>query len=285
MKIKVIIHTKLRGNKKAISPAVSTVILTSAIVVLLLVTVVFANNFLNARMAENEFSAMEQFMQSVGLQLDDVAWTAGRVQTFRYASRFGQMAFENKSLTYNVYINGALWQNFTTGIIMFKMPVEWYSLGNNHYKSIYPQDGRFIHWSASAPVGYVYAVERLPMADGGFIRVVLVPTIRVLNSTMTIGSNTYTYLRFYLPQLFSNGTHNYLSQSITFTGERVLVKTATNVNTVRITVSFPNSTRQGEPYLNGGFFNFAKEEETFSVQGSIIEFYTGEVKVSLGLHA
>ena len=53
---------RLRRDEKAASPAISTVILTSAVVVLLLVTVTFGNSFLNARMAENEFSAMKQFM-------------------------------------------------------------------------------------------------------------------------------------------------------------------------------------------------------------------------------
>ena len=86
---------RLRRDEKAVSPAISSVLLTSAVVVLLLVTIAFGNNFLNARMAENEFSAMKQSMQTVGLQIDDVAWIVGRTQTIRYASRFGHVDFES----------------------------------------------------------------------------------------------------------------------------------------------------------------------------------------------
>jgi polysaccharide deacetylase 2 family uncharacterized protein YibQ len=71
--------------------------MTSSVVVLLLVSIVFANNFLGARMAENEYSAIKQFMQTIGLQVDDVAWTIGRTQTMRYASKYGAVNFETVS--------------------------------------------------------------------------------------------------------------------------------------------------------------------------------------------
>jgi len=119
VKFKIPLWVGLKRSRKAVSPAISTVILTSAIVVLLLVTIVFANNFLTSRMTENEFSTMKQFMQTVGLQVDDVAWIPGRTQTIRYASRFGHVTFVEGVLVYSVYINtGAgyvLLGNYTTG--------------------------------------------------------------------------------------------------------------------------------------------------------------------------
>ncbi|MCJ7430969.1 hypothetical protein MUO83_07145, partial [Candidatus Bathyarchaeota archaeon] len=119
-------EARLRGfrrDRKALSPAISSVILTSAVVVLLLVTIVFANNFLSSRMAENEFSAMKQFMQTVGLQMDDVAWTIGRTQTIRYASRFGVVNFESLALNYAVYVNDTFFLgNYSTGVLLFNMP-------------------------------------------------------------------------------------------------------------------------------------------------------------------
>jgi hypothetical protein len=245
-----------------------------------LVTIVFANNFLNARIAENEFGAMKQFMQTVGLQLDDVAWTIGRAQTVRYASKFGQVNYVDEALTYTVYLNDETdcWANFTTGILLFNMPIAMYSLGNDYYESVFPSNRSFIHMGASAPVSYVYVVEKLPMVDGSFIRVVVVPTIRVLNSKIT----TDNYFKFYLP-ILSAGTHPRRSQSVTLTGKNVSVKTASNVNTVKINVSFPESARMRG--FDADFFNFEKTEVVVDVpDGSIIEFYTGEVTVSLGLH-
>jgi hypothetical protein len=266
----------LRRDKKAVSPAISTVILTSATVVLLLVAITFANNFLNARMAESEFSAMKQFMQNVGLQIDDVAWIPESARTIRYVSRFGQVTFEQAALNYSVYLNGTSWANFTTGIIMFNMPIDKYSLGKDYYECLFPSNRSFLKKDASAPVSYVYVIEHLPMYDGSFIRVVVVPTIRMLNATVTVAGSTTNYFKFHLP-ILTNGTISYISQSVTLTGKNVSVKSAEKVATVNITVTFLKESLG----FNKDFFNFERTTEIVNVQGSIVEFYTGEVRVSL----
>ena len=276
-------RSSFRRNGRGVSPAISTVILTSAIIVLLLVTIVFANNFLNARLAENEFSAMEQFMQTVGLQIDDVAWIIGRTQTIRYASKFGQVSFESVALNYTVYVDkgaGYVYSiSYLAGVLLFNMPISEYSLGNNYYESIFPSDRSFLQKGTSAPVSYVYAIEKLPMRDGSFIRIVVAPIIRMLNSTISMGESENNYFKFYLPVL-SNGTSPYKSQSVTLTGRNVLVKTESSVTAVNITVSFP---RTGEGF-GSYFFNFDPEEKVISFsKPSIVEFYTSEVSVSLGL--
>jgi hypothetical protein len=245
---------------------------------------VFANNFLNARLAENEFSAMEQFMQTVGLQIDDVAWIIGRTQTIRYASKFGQVAFESVALNYTVYVDkpgqaDIYLANYSVGILLFNMPISKYSLGNNYYKSIFPSDRSFLQKGTSAPVSHVYATEKLPMCDGSFIRVVVAPIIRMLNSTISMSGATTNYFKFYLP-ILRNGISPYHSQSVTLTGKSVLVKTEGSVNAVKIRVSFP---RIGEGF-GSDFFNFDSQEKVVYVpEDSIIEFYTSEVSVSLGL--
>lgn len=273
---------ELRKDERGVSPAISTVILTSAVVVLLLVAVVFANNFLTARMAENEFSAVKQFMQTVGLQIDDVAWIIGRTQTIRYASKYGQVNFESAALNYTVYVNGTVYfVNYTTGILLFNMPIDKYSVGNNYYESIFPSNKSFLQVGSSAPVSYVYVIEKLPMNDGDYVRVVVVPIIRVLNSTISAGGTVKNYFKFYLP-ILSAGANPRLSQSVTLTGRNVSVKTMEGVNLVNVSVSFPKSSLG----FGQGFFNFDKTVEILSVpSGSVVEFYTGEVVVSLGMHS
>ena len=280
MKFKIPLCVGLKRSRKAVSPAISTVILTSAIVVLLLVTIVFANNFLTSRMTENEFSAMKQFMQTVGLQVDDVAWIPGRTQTIRYASRFGQVNFVEKTLVYSVYVNTGtgyvLLGNYTTGVLLFNMPISSYSVGNNYHERIFPASGSFLSNGTSAPTSYVFVVEKLPMYDGDYIRVVVVPCIRVLNAT--IGGTRY--YKFYLPILESSGKHPRHSQSVTLAGKSVSVNTKSG-SAVKISVSFPNAT-QG---FNADFFNFEGTEEVVNLSpGSVVEFYSGEVSVSLGVH-
>ena len=149
----------LRKDRKGISPAISSVILTSAVVVMLLVTVAFSNNFLNARMAENEFGAVKQFMQTVGLQIDDVGWTIGRTQTVRYASKFGVVNFESMALNYTVYVNNNPVANFTTGVLLFSMPTDKYNVGNGYHERIIPSSDRaFLQEGTSAPVCHVFVI-------------------------------------------------------------------------------------------------------------------------------
>jgi hypothetical protein len=251
---------------------------------MLLVTIVFANNFLNSRMAENEFSAIKQFMQTVGLQIDDVSWTVGRTQTMRYASKFGVMNFESLALNYTIYVHNGITYvylaNYTVGILLFNMPINKYSLGNNYYERIFPStNSSFLQKGASAPVSYVYVIEKLPMNDGNYIRVVVAPSIRMLNSTISAGGETKNYFKFYLPVL-QPGLNPRHSQSVTLSGSSVSVKTG-SCNAVKITVTFSKASLG----FGADFFKFANTEEIVDVpDGSVIEFYTGEVTVSLGLH-
>jgi len=271
-------RSSFRRNGKGVSPAISTVMLTSAIVVLLLVTIVFANNFLNARLAENEFSAMEQFMQTIGLQLDDVAWTIGRTQTIRYASKFGQASFQTAALSYSVYIGTSKVPVLTntTGIILFNMPINKYSISNNYFRRIYPSsDGSFLQQGTSAPIAQVFTVEKVPMFDGNYIRVVLAPTIRMLNST--IGSQKY--YKFYLPCLVQGSNPRY-SQSITIATQNVARISAVNSIMINVTVTFPNAVLG----FTSSFFNFKSTTVTVKIPSGIVEFYLGEVIVSLGLY-
>jgi len=284
MTIKNIHLCRLGKDKRAVSPAISTVIITSAVVILVLVAVVFANNYLNGRIAENEFAAMKQFMQTVGLDIDDVAWMPGRTQTVRYASKYGQVSFESLTLNYTVYINkGAGYvylANYSTGIILFKMPISKYSVGDNYHERIFPLDNSFLQKGTSAPVNHIFVVEKLAMNDGSFIRIVVAPTIRMLNSTIFTGVETINYVKFYLP-ILNSGNHSYLSQSVTLMGKNVAVKTEGSVNAVKIEVSFLKQSLG----FDENFFDFRSEVEEIDVaDGSVVEFYTGEVTTSLGLY-
>jgi hypothetical protein len=250
------------------------------------VTIVFANNFLDARIAENEYSSNKQFMLTTGLQVDDVAWTIGRTQTVRYSSRYGNVRFEPSVLSYSFevsYDNGLTWDLVLinmTGIILYNMPTSMITYGNNYFERIFPSSDSFLQNGTAASVTHVFAVEKLPMADGSYTRVVVAPSIRNLTSTV---SET-TYAKFYLPSL-SNGTNLYRSQSLTLTGSDVSKLTKRDVDKVRINVTFPYAS-QG---YDSTFFNFGSTSKVVNItnspaDSSVVEFYIGKVIVSLGLH-
>jgi hypothetical protein len=121
-------------------------------------------------------------------------------------------------------------------------------------------------------------IERVPMNDGNYIRVVVAPSIRMLNSTI---ANT-GYYNCFLPILQPSGKDLHLSQSVTLMATAFNVITKQNVSKIRITVDFPQSALG----FDSTFFNFNSSLADMNVTaGSSLEFYTGNVTVSLGVYA
>jgi len=273
----------MQRDNRAVSPAISSVIMTAALVVLVLVAASYANSSLTSQIAGDEFSANKQFMQSTGLQIDNVAWTIGRTETIDYTAKYGQVTFVPNVIDYTFEIyNGVSWQTLyssTTGMVLFKMPVRDYNLGNNYSSRIMPSNsGSFLQSNASSPVSQVFAVQKTPMQDGSYARIVAVPTVRVLNSALVTGVSYYV---FYLPCLVS-GSSPYLSQSVTLTGSNLNNFRPSGTTTqVRINATAVNPTPMG---FNNAFFNFDNTSKTTIIPpGASVAFYIGTVEVSIGM--
>ena len=118
------------------------------------------------------------------------------------------------------------------------------------------------------------------MIEGNYTRIVVVPSIRMLNSTIEGPSSptSTNYFKFYLPTL-EPGTHLYRSQSITMTGNDITKIIRNGVNKVRITITFPNEGIGFDP----DFFKFDHVSETVNLPANaVVEFYIGKVIVTLG---
>ncbi len=253
-----------------------------------MVAMTYAQNILTLKVAENEFTSNKQFLQTTGDQIDDVAWSIGRTQTISYSSRYGNVQFKDVALNYTFSISsndGNDWEDLsfdgTTGIIMFNMPVRSYSIGNGYFERIpSTANSSFLLSDSSSPISQVICEEKLPMNDGSFSRIVLVPTMRMLTSSIVNSqSQTTNYFKFYLPSL-DNGTNRYLSQSITLTGDGISKITRSGVDQIRINVTFPQSDSLG---LDSSFFQFQSDSVSLTLpQDSVVEFYTGKVVVAIG---
>jgi len=275
----------LKRSVKAISPVISSVVLTGTIVALLFVTLAFANDFLTARLVENEFAAMKQFMRNVALQIDNVAWIIGRTQTIRFSSRYGHLDFVEAAITYAITIKKS---DGTTeciatnviGMLVFNMPVNKYSLGNDYFELVFPSENSFVFNGTSAPVARVFVSEKIPMADGNYIRVAVVPCIRMLRSTINSGNTTSFRYKLYLP-ILKSGQLPRKSQTVTLTSQHVALSTKSDVIGFNVTISFPSSSKG----FDLSFFGF--DSSQFSVnfpKASILEAYTSNVTLSLGVH-
>jgi len=279
-----------RCGKRALSPVISTVIITGAIVTLLSVTLVFANGLLWSKIAEGDFNSAKQFMQQVGLTIDDVAWTVGRTETISYSSRYGDITIESSTLNYTVYVetkgNATYKFSYKTGILLFNVPTSDYTLGNNYWELISPsQSDTLTLKGTSAPVARVFAVEKLPMGDGSYIRVVVAPSIRFLNSTITMSGSSTSYVKLYLPVL-TLGSAPRRSQAVTLTGKSVEAKTVSGVTKINVTVSFPRGNSPDN--FDASFFNFPSFSEKITIPGgyndSVFEFYVGGVTADFGIN-
>jgi hypothetical protein len=276
-------------NSKAVSPVISTVILTGTIVALLCVTIVFVSNRLWSNVAESDFNSAKQYMQTIGLQMDDVAWTIGRKETIRYSSSYGYVGIAQNTLNYTISIKkqgSSVYQYFASynvSTLLFNIPVSEYSLTNNYYEPIFPQVVSNLTFSGtSAPVARVFAIEKLPMNDGSFARVVVAPAIRVVSSTVNSSSSKVYYLKLYLPRLVK-GSIQGSAQSLTMTGTSIETRTAHQITSIQVTVGFPNAA-QG---FDNSFFNFPSSlSQTVNIPGgyndAILELYAGTVTTVTG---
>lgn len=245
---------------------------------MVLIAMSYANNILNAKAAQNEFGTNEQFMQTAGQQIDDIAWTIGRTQTISYNSRFGQLKFEPDVVTYTVEVHvGSQWQtlpiSIQTGVILYNMPVGSYTLANGYFQRLPADaDNSILQKGSSAPVAQVFATEKMPMTSGSYLRVVVVPTMRVLDSSST---NCY---KLYLPTL-SIGTQNYYTQSLMMTGDGIQKVVKSGVDQIRITATFPKAAEG----FDASFFNFHSVTETYATSAnSLVELYVGDVSIKIG---
>jgi hypothetical protein len=286
---------RLCRSRRGASTAISTVILTGTIVALVSVATVFVNNVLWTRVAESDFNSAKQFMQTIGLQVDDVAWIVGRKTTVRYSSRDGSVVFLPSALNYTVYVKtqgGSTYDYFASyqvGILLFNVPVTKYSVYDGYYELIYPPTAVNLTFTGSnAPVARVFGVEKLTpsMGDGRYTRVVVTPSVRSLFSEIIGDDESTYYVKLYLPVLVQ-GSGSGVSQSVTLTGSSVTTQTKIRVASVRVTVGFPSATfAQG---FDSTFFHFPSLSQQIDVpQGydnSILEFYSGRVNVELGVHA
>lgn len=277
-------------DRRALSPVISTVIMIGAIVALLGVTLIYANGLLLSKVAEGDFNAAKPFMRTMGLQIDDVAWTIGRTETLRYSSKYGEVRLEPSTLNYtvNVETDGSGTYKFSnkTGVLLFNIATSRYSVANGYWSLISPsQDDALILKGASASVARVFAVERMPMQDGSYIRVVAAPAIRTLFSSINTSSSSTLYIKLYLPVL-KLGEAPRRSQSVTLTGKSFAANTLNDVTSINVTVDFP---REPSPEnFDSFFFHFPSLSEVIDIPAGysdvVLEFYVSEVTVDFGIN-
>ncbi len=155
------------------------------------------------------------------------------------------------------------------------MPTAEYSLGKNYMHFIGSSNSSFLQSGSAAPDSFAYSVEKIPMSGGNYLRIVVVPTIRMM--TTKVGSENYA--EFYLP-LLTNGASPCLSKSVTLICQNVNQCMQSSVSEVKITASFPKALEG----FDSTFFPFPTTSVTVPLDATV-QLYIGQVSVSVGLYA
>jgi len=286
---------KKNRSSKAISSTVSPVILMCTTIALIMVATVSVNNRFGLSVAESDFNSAKQYMQTVGLQIDDVAWTLGRKATVRYSSSYGSMKILQTAINYTIYVKtqgSGDYQYFAhniSSILLFNIPTSKYSLADGYYEQVYPQTTSNILFSGtSAPVARVFAVQKLtpPMADGSFARIVVTPTIRAMSASFNLSGNKIYYLHLFLP-IITKGSVQDQAQSITMENSYIGIRSLSHVTSINVTVTFPLITSIDG--FDNSFFHLSSLSEVLNVpegyDDAILELYTSKVETVLGVQS
>ena len=112
-------------NRRGVSPAVSTVIITAASVVLVLVAANYALQVLQSQRAVAEFDTVQNSILAFDDAVRDIAWDRSGSRSIRFTNSYGNMRLIANGRTINITasgLNGAFSDEFTTATVKYQMP-------------------------------------------------------------------------------------------------------------------------------------------------------------------
>jgi len=269
---------KIFKIRRGDAPIISTILLMAVT----LLTVSLALNWVNATLTrkngEADFESAMIFMKTVGLQVDDVAWTQGRVDTVRFSSEFGLLQYVPDALRYDITYSDSAnvvvgTSTFTSSIFMFNMPTIKYYLSEGYYELLLPStEPALVDSGVSAPVMKVFARQLYQAGNSDFIRVAAVPMIRMREHTVTVGSSTKSFVSLYLPKLDGKATAS--KSMIVLSGKEIKPETFLNVKKITVTVTCLN------PNYSSNFFHFQSASQEITLTNpSTVQTFEGVVQL------
>jgi len=271
-------------SKRAVSPIVSTLLLMVITMMALSLTLGYTQNTLTRKNGETDFETAKSFMRNLGLQVDDVAWIKGRVDTVHITSQYGQIEYVNDVVQYKIdfidnfgHIVGT--KTINSDIFMYNIPTEKYYLEEGYYSEILGSvPAEIVSMGVDAPVARVFAAQSNIVGGAQFLRVVMVPVLRVQTYNVTSSGSVTRYCRIFIPDL-QPGYSSTLAKSVVLTGLDVKTEIYEAVTRVDISVTFP----QLEKNYDNNFFRFGEVLQNIQLTGSSnVEVYSGQVRLDYG---
>ena len=275
-------------KRKADAPIISTIMLMAITLFAMSITLSYVNNTLTRRQGENDFESAKIFMKNMGLQIDDVAWTKGRVDTVHFTSQYGQAEYVEDAILYTIeyYKTGNPLpvdvRQYYSSIFMFNIPLDKYSLDELYYESLLPSPSTSLSlafYGSRAPTARVFVKQKSSVGNNDFLRIVVVPVLRYRDYAISIPDSTERYVRVYLPEL-QQGSASPLAKSVVLSGQSISTDTHSDISRIIVRVSFPKE----DLLYNEDFFQLQGiSEQVIDFPGaSTVETYIGGVKIDYG---
>jgi flagellin-like protein len=274
-------------RRKGDAPIIATIILMAITVFTVFVTLTFVNSNLTRREGESEFTLSKNFMRTVGLAVDDVAWKQGQTDSIPYGSKQSEMIMREEVISYTLTITytdplrSPTSQTVLTNALFYSLPLVKYSLQDGYFEELLPGKlNSIIQNGADQPSARVFAFQKNPIKDEGeYIRVGVISLPRRIEYSITTGSPPVSdkYMKLFIPVLEKGASTPSNPQYITLTGGAPQVKVYDGVESVRVRVDFPK-------LLNGydnSVFNIPDIESGADID-QLLQLSGGRLEVAIG---
>lgn len=185
----------LRHNK-AVSYAISAVIITAVTVSLVIVTGMYAYQVLEQQRGAAEFDVAKKSILAFDDALQDAAWKLNASRMVRFKIEFGALELIPNALTLNVSArigNSSESYSFSTDLIRYSIGTRYVTLGEN-YKSYILGDNRSIVTGSTESLGKVLIEQ-----GSGLVNVTLSYRARAIRtSAIKVNGTMVNYVTIWL---------------------------------------------------------------------------------------
>ncbi len=168
-------NRSFRKNRRGVSPAISTVVITAATVVMVLVSGSYALQLLERQRASTEFDVAVKSILTFDDAVRDIAWDRGGSRSVRFTTNYGALHLlqQNKSVNIRALEYSAVNQDLSTGVVRYSIPTSYLTFGNGYSSYILGNESTVVS-STAASVGQALASQEL-----GYVNVALSYRVRV----------------------------------------------------------------------------------------------------------
>ena len=274
-----------RKKRRGMSPIISTLLIMVTTMFALSFTVSFVQSSLSRRENENDYEFAKVFMNTVGLQMDEVAWRPSQRESIQYTSQYAELYVREVILRYEIIVKhvGSTNETIITTIdcngLFFSIPVSRYSLGNDYFANIQPDSMiSLVQMNTTSPIVRVFAVQKNPIVnENDYIRIGIVPLIRGIPFSITSGVSKTNYLKLFIVRINKGTETGGQPKTIALTGVSVNAQVFSDVEYIKVNLSFP----KGPEGYSNEFFRFPETSQiiNYGSEGVNLELYVGALDV------